>query len=633
MKLFWNYKKDSENLLNILKLIVGDNTLRIIYLPEFIKDSIRISSDLTIEELEKMDKSDLKKVIFEFKPKAIYKITYSFIDENLEDIFLNLISEHRFSYCSCELSEEEYNEIINCLKDRRIVLNRIAKECMESLETVVMIYKNKMKIPSKNQCDIRNNFLKNIDFINNIRSQLRHENFKYLDKLKEELITLCSSKDEDLNLLLSRFINTYVLKKNLCVKHIEKRILDLTKDYSNLVEEKRVEEIIQLSFEIWISNEGKIISSLCFENEDFTEENIYEKLKYWFEEYITEKEVFLELEKEFDSRKGLDSYEQEFTRENIRIFLQNLNSELLLNYLKLFLFCCRPNEFIEEEDILDKINVYKILCEYIRNVDENKIISKDIKDLLFNEKIKNLLLIFQEKVISFPKEKLKLNNPFITELREKLHSQLNEEYIENFLKFLNNLQLANKEFYLNCISNTLKIQNDFMKPEIINIFKDIEEYEKLYNVNILSRFWGVERLKKMLNTEIKKEMKKPCKVLDENYLERIKEFAFSNLKRARIYYKIFLLNILFKIDEKDIEKFLKDKGYIGNNYLTYFKALKRNEKRLGKEHLRYILNYLDEIDKKERQNLIDCINYLTIYNENFLFDILSLEEYEEIYLK
>ena len=67
-------------------------------------------------------------------------------------------------------------------------------------------------------------------------------------------------------------------------------------------------------------------------------------------------------------------------------------------------------------------------------------------------------------------------------------------------------------------------------------------------------------------------------------------------------------NILFKIDEKDLEKFVKSKGYDKENYLIYFKALKRNEKKLGKEHIKYILEYLKEKDKEEAQNFIVPVN-------------------------
>ena len=614
MKIFWNYEENSENILDILKTIIKDNKLQIISLPESIKDSIKASRYLTIEELEKIDKSNLKEVIFDFRAKSLYKISYPFIDKHLADIFFNKISEHRFSHYSYELSEEEYSNIIDLLQDTRIILNEAVKKCMEDLITAVVIYKNEMKIPSKKQISIKINFLKNITFINEVKNLLKFENFKYLDNIEKELINLCNNDNGNLNLFLSKFVNTDKLKEKLYVKSL---ILELIENYPNLTEEKRKEKIQYLSYTIWLFNDGKLITYLCNEKEDFTEENIYEKLKLLFEEYFT-KEDF-----SYDKKNNnLNIFERELTYESMKSFLQNLDRELLLNYLKLFLFCCRPDEFIDEKDILNKIDAYKKLDEYIK---KDKIISKDFKALLFDEKIKDLLLIFQEKIISFPTENLKENNIFIATIRKKFYSELSREYIENILSFLRNLSLANKEFYNTCVEKIKVFQKQYQKPEIKNGIKEAIEYDKKNNLNIFPKHLNIERLEEMSKAKIKKNIDF---VLDEDYLKIIKEFTLSSPKRIGIYYEIFLLYLLSSIKEKEIENFVKNKGYEGENYLTYFKALKRNKKNLGKEHLKYIFNYFDEKDKEKREEFIACINNLTLYNKNPLLDILDFKEYE-----
>ena len=100
MKLFWNYEENSETPLNILRKIVKNNRIQIIVLPKYINEEIGISKIITFEELEKINTNNFESVIFEFQPSCIFKINYRIINNNLEDIFFNPISEHRFSYCS-----------------------------------------------------------------------------------------------------------------------------------------------------------------------------------------------------------------------------------------------------------------------------------------------------------------------------------------------------------------------------------------------------------------------------------------------------------------------------------------------------------------------------------------------------
>lgn len=614
MKLFWNYEENSETPLNILRKIVKNNRIQIIVLPKYINEEIGISKIITFEELEKINTNNFESVIFEFQPSCIFKINYRIINNNLEDIFFNPISEHRFSYCSSELTEEEYLKIVKFFKNERMTLNRVTQECMKELITAAIILKFNLKVPKKSGEKIKINFLKNIRFINEIKNILKFENDKYLDNMEKKLTDICLSNPKDINKVVSNFMEDfYIFDENSKIRNI---IINLINNFKNLENEDRKKEIEKIVWNIWIINEKEIIPFLCSEEEKFTEENIYNKLKK-YSSYTIQKNNIL-----FNNIENFNFFEKQFTYENIKIFLENLDYKLMINYLKLFLFCCRPNEFISEKQISENFSTYSSLKKYIKSIETNEIISNEITELLFHAKIKNLLLIFEEKILSFSKEDiLNLKNQDLIDLRRKSYFDILDEYIKNELILLDNLKLIYKELYTLNDSRTTRIIKKLNKYE--NDL-DFELYEFLRK-----KSKEIEENKQNSNFSRKDVNKK--NTISYSYLNAIKEFSFSNLKRIEIYYRLILLNILFNINKEDLEKYMKEKGYESENYSNYFNSLMKNKKNLGEEHLEYILSYLKKVNKEEHDKLIFCINYLHIYSKNLLTNILDTSSYEKYF--
>ncbi len=616
MKLFWNYEENSETPLNILRKIVKNNRIQIMVLPKYINEEIGISKIITFEELEKINTNNFESVIFEFQPSCIFKINYRIINNNLEDIFFNPISEHRFSYCSSELTEEEYLKIVKFFKNERMTLNRVTQECMKELITAAIILKFNLKVPKKSGEKIKINFLKNIKFINEIKNILKFENDKYLDNMEKKLTDICLSNPKDINKVVSNFMEDfYIFDENSKIRNI---IINLINNFKNLENENRKKEIERIVWNIWIINEKEIIPFLCIEEEEFTEENIYDKLKK-YSSYTIQKNNIL-----FNNMENFNFFEKQFTYENIKIFLENLDYKLMINYLKLFLFCCRPNEFISEKQISENFSTYNSLKKYIKSMETNEIISNEITELLFHAKIKNLLLVFEEKILSFSNEDiLNLKNQNLIDLRRKSYFDILDEYINNELILLDNVKLIYKELYTLNDSRTTRIIKKLNKYGKENDL-DFELYESLRK-----KSKELEENKQNSNFSRKDVNKK--NTISYSYFNAIKEFSFSNLKRIEIYYRLILLNILFNINKEDLEKYMKEKGYESENYSNYFNSLTKNKKNLGEEHLGYILSYLKKINKKEHDKLIFCINYLHIYSENLLTNILDILSYEKYF--
>ena len=511
MKLFWNYEENSETPLNILRKIVKNNRIQIIVLPKYINEEIGISKIITFEELEKINTNNFESVIFEFQPSCIFKINYRIINNNLEDIFFNPISEHRFSYCSSELTEEEYLKIVKFFKNERMTLNRVTQECMKELITAAIILKFNLKVPKKSGEKIKINFLKNIRFINEIKNILKFENDKYLDNMEKKLTDICLSNPKDINKVVSNFMEDfYIFDENSKIRNI---IINLINNFKNLENEDRKKEIEKIVWNIWIINEKEIIPFLCSEEEKFTEENIYNKLKK-YSSYTIQKNNIL-----FNNIENFNFFEKQFTYENIKIFLENLDYKLMINYLKLFLFCCRPNEFISEKQISENFSTYSSLKKYIKSIETNEIISNEITELLFHAKIKNLLLIFEEKILSFSKEDiLNLKNQDLIDLRRKSYFDILDEYIKNELILLDNLKLIYKELYTLNDSRTTRIIKKLNKYE--NDL-DFELYEFLRK-----KSKEIEENKQNSNFSRKDVNKK--NTISYSYLNAIKEFSFSN---------------------------------------------------------------------------------------------------------
>ena len=432
--------------------------------------------------------------------------------------------------------------------------------------------------------------------------------------MEKKLTDICLSNPKNIDKVVSNFMEDfYIFDENSKIRNI---VINLISNFKNLENKNRKKEIEEIVWNIWIINEKEIIPFLCSEEENFTEENVYNKLKK-YSSYTIQKNNIL-----FNNIENFNFFEKQFTYENIKIFLENLDYKLMINYLKLFLFCCRPNEFISEKQISENFSTYSSLKKYIKSIETNKIISNEMTELLFHAKIKNLLLIFEEKILSFSKEDiLNLKNQDLIELRRKSYFNILNEYINNELILLDNVKLIYKELYTLNDSRTTRIIKKLNKYE--NDL-DFELYEFLRK-----KSKEIEKNKQNSNFSRKDVNKK--NTISYSYLNAIKEFSFSNLKRIEIYYRLILLNILFNINKEDLEKYMKEKGYESENYSNYFNSLKKKKKNLGEEHLEYILSYLHKLNKKEYEKLIFCINYLHIYSKNLLINILNIPSYEKYF--
>ena len=409
------------------------------------------------------------------------------------------------------MTEEEYLKIVKFFKNERMTLNRVTQECMKELITAAIILKFNLKVPKKSGEKIKINFLKNIRFINEIKNILKFENDKYLDNMEKKLTDICLSNPKDINKVVSNFMEDfYIFDENSKIRNI---IINLINNFKNLENEDRKKEIEKIVWNIWIINEKEIIPFLCSEEEKFTEENIYNKLKK-YSSYTIQKNNIL-----FNNIENFNFFEKQFTYENIKIFLENLDYKLMINYLKLFLFCCRPNEFISEKQISENFSTYSSLKKYIKSIETNEIISNEITELLFHAKIKNLLLIFEEKILSFSKEDiLNLKNQDLIDLRRKSYFDILDEYIKNELILLDNLKLIYKELYTLNDSRTTRIIKKLNKYE--NDL-DFELYEFLRK-----KSKEIEENKQNSNFSRKDVNKK--NTISYSYLNAIKEFSFSN---------------------------------------------------------------------------------------------------------
>ena len=120
----------------------------------------------------------------------------------------------------------------------------------------------------------------------------------------------------------------------------------------------------------------------------------------------------------------------------------------------------------------------------------------------------------------------------------------------------------------------------------------------------------------------------------------IKSFSFSNLFRTGIYYKILILNYLFTIDKKDFTieaQVLKkeNKEEISENseknFQIYYNALMRNNKQFGDKHLKYLFHYLVKKESKLIFNIINCLNFLHLYDDNLLENAINLGAFEKFF--
>lgn len=666
MRLFWNYTKDG-NPIEILEKCVENDKIEILEIPEALGKNLIKKKVTTLEEMKNNIniKNDSESVIFKFTPKKISKIDLVILDKKLLNIFFNINSEYEFSYYSEKLKDDELNKLINFLKDEKIKL-------YESLINVIkmfnenekyfkkMIKKYNKKDRLKEKSFYKDIFLK-LNDINKYKKKVFKLSEKYIKEMKEEFKKICiNSKTKiEKSYEIDKFIIYYDLKQYSLTKNF---LLTLFEDCLNLNDEKLDEKINEDIRYIWIINQNsEMVPYLKGEFiDDFTEDNIYDKLS----EYKDKVSIYTNFLKKRLKQKGLE--ESFYKEEKISVkmeknfFLDELDSNILKKYFKFFLFCSRPNEFIDKEDIEENLEIYKEL----KNNDFERV-SIDYYKIMFYYKIKDLILVFEEKI----KELILLKNefsPWIKEiikekeisLLENTYYQINKKYADNIIKKISDIENSGIElyFYLEQIADYYvkkmfkeidSIYEEIAKKRLVNIDKNLlkdkeikqnkKEDLKMKNTNLKKVEYLYSRKDEFFREKTRKSLKEKNKIdlsflESKDYLNGIKYFTFSNLKRVSVYYKILILNLLSNLDVKDIEKYLKEKDYEIKSYEKYFYFLKSNRKNLVGKHLEYIYSYLKEKNSEKAEELITYVNYYTLYSENLWLDILDLEKYEEKFI-
>lgn len=630
MKLFYDFNNPVENEFYILEKIINfEYPINMIKIPENF-EKIKKAKLTSFENLKKIDLKELGKVIFEFEPKGILKINKEIVKNNLEKIFFKIGSEHEFSHRADELTSEEYDEIINFLTEDRLKLNMEAEECLKTLLICSKIIEFKIKIPKKNEDTITEICDEKIKNLNNLIPKLKEKNKNYVKKMRETLEKILKGKKSEISFKTLNFINEFdlfVFSKNNLLK---KPFLSLYEKY-NLSSKNDLHKIFiieEFIYHICNINERGIIQLLCKEEPNFEVKNLYKKL-----EKYNDPNLFMDTIPEEESiPKYIDFSPIE---KNIRIFLQSISPKKLKNFLKLFLFCCRDEILITQEQIKEIFPIY--LNFKTETAEIKKKVSSDFetKEILFNKKIEFLLIMFEEKL-----KNLRINDEPIkeyNEIREMSYKKIREKYINNILKTKYDLEIElRSEIYEE------KIKNFNQKKVLKKIKKYLEKNKEKTEYE--------ENLYKIIQViEIPLKEKNKCKagrktekknLFQNNYLEDIKSFSFSNLFRTGIYYKILILNYLFTIDKKDFTieaQVLKkeNKEEISENseknFQIYYNALMRNNKQFGDKHLKYLFHYLVKKESKLIFNIINCLNFLHLYDDNLLENAINLGAFEKFF--
>lgn len=259
----------------------------------------------------------------------------------------------------------------------------------------------------------------------------------------------------------------------------------------------------------------------------------------------------------------------------------------------------------------------------------------ETKEILFNKKIEFLLIMFEEKL-----KNLRINDEPIKEykeIREIPYKKIREKYINNILKTKYDLEIEFKsEIYEEKIKNFNQEKGlKKLKKYLEKNKEKTEDEEDLYKVIQVIEIPLKEKNKCKAGRKTEKK-----NLFQNNYLEDIKSFSFSNLFRTGIYYKILILNYLFTIDKKDftIEAQILKKGNkeetsenSEKNFQIYYNALMRNNKQFGEKHLKYLFYYLVKKENKLIFNVINCLNFLHLYDDNLLESVVNLETFETLF--
>lgn len=638
MKLFYDFNNPVENEFCILEKIINSKyPINMIKIPENF-EKIKKVKLTSFENLKKIDLKKLGKVIFEFEPKGILKINKEIIKNNLEKIFFKIGSEHEFSLRADELTSEEYDEIIGFLTEDRLKLNMEAEECLKTLLIYSKIIEFEIKIPKKSEDIIIEICNEKINSLNNLIPKLKEKNEDYTNKMRKALEKILKGEKSEIISKTFNFINEFDLfvfsKNNL----LEKLFLNLYDKY-NLSSKEDLHKIFiikEFIYHIRNINEKEVIQFLCKEEPNFEIKNLYEKLKKYNNPFLfIEFTPDLFTESMLGEKNILKYFDFSPIEKNIRIFLQNISPEKLKNFLKLFLFCSRDEILITQEQIKEIFPIY--LNFKAEKTEIKKKVSSDFetKEILFNKKIEFLLIMFEEKL-----KNLRINDEPIKEykeIREIPYKKIREKYINNILKTKYDLEIEFKsEIYEEKIKNFNQEKGlKKLKKYLEKNKEKTEDEEDLYKVIQVIEIPLKEKNKCKAGRKTEKK-----NLFQNNYLEDIKSFSFSNLFRTGIYYKILILNYLFTIDKKDftIEAQILKKGNkeetsenSEKNFQIYYNALMRNNKQFGEKHLKYLFYYLVKKENKLIFNVINCLNFLHLYDDNLLESVVNLETFETLF--
>ena len=626
MKLFYDFNSQTKISFQTLQKIINPKSkITIIKIPEKLEQIKKITltsfSELKEEYLKK-----LGKVILEFEPIGILKINKDIINCDLDKIFFKIGSEHEFSCYTDELTPEEYDEIINFLTEDRLKLNMEAEECARVLLLYSKIIEFEIKVPKKYKDTVTDIGSEKIEELSKLIPKLKEKKKDYTQKMKEYLKKILEEKRDEIPFKAINFVikfDLFIFYKN---NIMEKLFFNLYDNYhlESKNDNDKISMIESFIYNIQDISEKRIIQFLCNDKNDFKVKNIYEKLK----NYNNAIDLFTNvIPRDGKTIKFID-YSSD--QKNNRIFLQYISSKDLKNFLKLFLFCCRDEILITQEQIKKIFDIYSKFKNKEIEIEKNLPSNLEKKKILFDKKIEFLLIMFEEKL-----KNLRINGKSLKEykeIREMSYKKIREKYINNILKTKYDLEKETKnQTYVDKISqNNQDIAWRKIKKFLEKKKNKTKEEEELYD---FFKFWNEQQEEKIKRKAGRKIENK--ELFSDNILENIRDFCFSNIGRVGIYYKILLLNILFDINKEDFAEeaqIMKETSEDSKkNFQIYYNALMRNNKQFGDKHLKYLFYYLVKKESKLIFNIINYLNFLHLYDNNLLENTINLKSFETFF--
>ena len=648
MKLFHNFLEEKNNPLKILDKIVDKNEMiQVIIIPMISEyEMIWKLEPLPFDELKKMDLNKLKRVIFEFIPNKIYEFTKKDLMENLFEIFFGIVSEHRFSYCAKFPSDEKFDEMIYSLQDERTKLNKEGLEYLEKYLIKYGINKNNIKFKKKFEKKIDSNYIESVNYLLKTLPKIKEKNKKYSENILYLILGIYFFG----NSLRQKKIELFIKELELYGDELqEERVRINLENILKELDEKIKNKIKDIKIKASINDEN--IMQTLLENREAVEillndkeimDYLLSRAKYIM--YLTEgMGLFILLEAIDVENNEIKILNQDIIIECLKKdifyvfnrnkyienlggeFFQNINKNVLKNYLKIFLFSAIEDVSISSKEINDGIKSYLYLKEYISKNEENAI---GLDENLFNAKIKIVIHMFEEKILSSSNKIInELNNDEIKKIKQKKYSVIKKEYVDDILNYYKVKRNSGNEFF-KIVAKEYNSRKEALK-------NSIDKFENTKEEGPIKKVIDELNLRGENKNKFFKEAEEHTNNIIDGEIEILKEFAFSNLKRTEVFYQILLLKLLQELDHKKLEENMKNKGYKGESFQQYFRELKTGKKNLGEEHLKYIIEYLSK-DKDIKSNergyrILQCMNFLNLYKNDVMENVLSLIEYERMF--